>query len=573
MTDSLSNTSNEHTSNGYTRRWWKEAVVYQIYPRSFKDSNGDGIGDLNGITEKLDYIQELGVDVIWLSPIFKSPNADNGYDIADYQEIMTEFGTMDDFDHLLRAVKARGLRLVLDLVANHTSDEHIWFVESRQSKDNPYRDYYIWRPGKNGTPPNNWVSYFSGSAWEYDAPTDEYYLHLFAKKQPDLNWDNSKVRREIYNMMHFWLSKGVDGFRMDVIPFISKDPAFPDFPADYDGNYGKIYASGPKLHDYIQEMHREVLSQYDIMTVGEAAGITLEQTPLLVDERRQELNMIFQFDVVSLDREGDFWTHKPYQLSDFKAIFTRYEQTLDSYCWNAIFLSNHDCPRPVSRFASDAPPFRVPAAKMLATFLLTMKGTPYIYQGDEIGMTNYPFGGIETYDDINARNAWQAQVLEAGADPQAFLANLLKTSRDHARTCMQWDDSAHAGFSTADRTWFVVHPNYPQVNVAQAVADPDSVLHYFKALLALRKATPTLIYGDFYDLDPNHPQVFAYTRTLDAARYLIVLNFSSTHLSYELPANLQPTARVIGNYGPDATYASMLHLRPWEAIVFETKSS
>lgn len=555
--------------NGYTRQWWKEAVVYQIYPRSFQDSNGDGIGDLNGITARLDYLKALGIDVIWLSPIFQSPNADNGYDISDYRSIMTEFGTMEDFDRLLAGVKDRGLRLILDLVANHTSDEHAWFVESRKSKDNPYRDYYIWRPPVGGNEPNNWVSYFSGPAWKLDPETGEYYLHLFAEKQPDLNWENPRVREEIYDMMRFWLDKGIDGFRMDVIPFISKDQNFPNFPVGFDGDYGRVYASGPRLHEFIQEMHREALAPYDVMTVGEAAGITLEQTPLMVDERRNELNMIFQFDVVSVDRGITFWEWRPYSLVALKGIFTRYEQGLDENCWNTVFLSNHDNPRPVSRFANDAPEFRAYSAKLLATLLLTLKGTPFIYQGDELGMTNYPFTDISEYDDIQARNAWQAEVVEGGADPETFLNNLLQVSRDHSRTCMQWDDSPNAGFTTAQEPWFVVNPNYPEINAKSAISKRDSIFHYYRKLLTLRKKSLVLHYGDFRDVDPQHPTVFAYTRTLEDTQVLIVLHFGASDLLYNLPASVYGGKWVLGNYPAAEEETRMLVLRPWEARIYK----
>jgi oligo-1,6-glucosidase len=556
------------TANGYSQHWWKQAAIYQIYPRSFKDSNGDGIGDLNGITGQLDYIQNLGIDVIWLSPIFKSPNADNGYDISDYRAIMDEFGTMADFERLLAGVKQRGMRLILDLVANHSSDEHAWFVESRMSKDNPYRDYYIWRPAKDGQAPNDWLSYFSGSAWQLDPATGEYYLHLFAVKQPDLNWDNPHLRQEIYDIMRFWLDKGIDGFRMDVIPFISKDPAFPDYPAGFDGDFGRVYASGPKLHDYIQEMHREVLSKYDVMTVGEAAGVSLEQTPLLVDERRKELNMIFQFDLVGLDRAGAFWKYRPFELPQLKAIFTRYEKSLDHHCWPTVFLSNHDNPRPVSRFGNDDPVFREPSAKMLATLLLTMKGTPFIYQGDELGMTNYPFTDIKEFDDIQVRNAWQEEVVLNNGDPADFMYHMLHTTRDHSRTCMQWDDAPNAGFSTAEKTWFVVNPNFKTINAKRAIADTNSVYHYYRQLLALRKQTPALIYGGFADIDPAHAQVFAYTRTLGEARYLVVLHFGSEPLSYTLPKGIQTGQWIFGNYAPADEQSTTLSLHPYEARIY-----
>jgi len=556
----------EDTLNGYHRKWWKEAVVYQIYPRSFKDSNGDGIGDLKGITSKLDYLKDLGVDVIWLSPHFDSPNADNGYDIRDYRKIMAEFGTMADFDEMLKGIKQRHMKLLLDLVVNHTSDEHQWFVESRKSKDNPYRDYYIWRAGKDGNPPNNWTSFFSGSAWKKDDATGEYYLHLFAEKQPDLNWDNPKVRHEVYDLMKFWLDKGVDGFRMDVIPFISKDPAFPDYPKEFEGRVQYFYAAGPKVHDYIQEMNREVLSKYDVMTVGEAFGVSLEQTPLLVDERRNELNMIFNFDVVRLGRQS--WRQNPWTLPELKAVYTNLDQKLDPHNWGTVFLSNHDNPRVVSRFGDDSPQFRADSAKALATMLLTLKGTPFIYQGDELAMTNYPFTKIEDFDDIEVKNAYKAEVLTHKATADDYIASLRKTSRDNSRTPMQWDDSPNGGFTTAPKAWLAVNPNYKDINAAQAVADSNSVYHYFQKLIALRKKTPALIYGDYKDIDPQHPSVFAYTRTLGALRYLIVLNLSSQPITYIVPGNQKVGLTLLTNLQGKETGTSVLRLRPWDARIY-----
>ena len=563
------NARNETTANGYTRKWWKEAIVYQIYPRSFKDSNGDGIGDLKGISSELDYIKGLGVDVIWLSPHFDSPNADNGYDIRDYRKIMTEFGTMAHFDELLKGVKQRGMKMILDLVVNHTSDEHVWFVESRKSKDNPYRDYYIWRPGKDGNEPNDWISFFSGSAWKRDVATGEYYLHLFSEKQPDLNWENPGVRSEVYDLMKFWLDKGVDGFRMDVIPFISKHQGFPNYPDDYDGRPEFIYAAGPKLHDYLQEMNRKVLSKYDVMTVGEAFGVTLEQTPLLVDERRHELNMIFHFDVVRLDR-GEAWRWKPWTLVDLKAIYSRFDKSLDPHNWHTVFLSNHDNPRAVSHFGDDSPQHRVSSAKLLATMLLTLKGTPFIYQGDELGMTNYPFTKIEEFDDIEVKNAWKAEVLTNQVSADDFITHMLKTSRDHSRTPMQWDDSEHGGFTTAARAWLAVNPNYKEINAKQALADSDSVYHYFAKAIALRKENPALVYGDYRDLDPQNSAIFAYTRTLGGDAYLVLLNFSRSDVLYKLPQGVNAGRLLISNLGSNEENVSVLNLQGWEARVYRS---
>jgi oligo-1,6-glucosidase len=555
------------TANGYAKKWWKEAVVYQIYPRSFKDSNGDGIGDLPGITSQLDYIKGLGVDVIWLSPHFDSPNADNGYDIRDYRKVMTEFGTMVDFDELLKGVKQRDMKMILDLVVNHTSDEHAWFVQSRQSKDNPCSDYYIWRPEKDGKKPNNWISFFAGSAWKYDASRGEYYLHLFAEKQPDLNWDNPKVRSEVHDLMKFWLDKGIDGFRMDVIPFISKDQSFPDFPKDFDGRPEYIYAAGPRLHDYLQEMNREVLSKYDVMTVGEAFGVTLEQTPLFVDERRNELNMIFHFDLVRLDCRG--WRWKPWTLPELKAICTRFNEGLDAHSWPTVYLTNHDNPRSVSHFGDDSPEYRILSAKLLATFQLTSKGTPFIYQGDELGMTNYPFASIEEFDDIEVKNTWKAEVLTNRVSAEEYLDHIRKTSRDNTRTPMHWDDSPNGGFTTATKAWFAVNPNYKVINAKQALADQNSIYHYFRKLLELRKQTPALIYGDYQDLDPQNPSVFAYTRTLEPDKYLVVLNFAKSDVIYTPLEGLKASQLVLSNLDAKERNASRVDLRGWEARIYK----
>ena len=557
---------NAPTANGYTRKWWKESVVYQIYPRSFKDSNGDGIGDLKGITSKLDYVKGLGVDVIWLSPHFDSPNADNGYDIRDYRKVMAEFGTMAEFDELLEGIKQRNLKLILDLVVNHTSDEHAWFAKSRQSKDNPYADYYIWRSEKEGHEPNDWISFFAGSAWKKDPSRDEYYLHLFSEKQPDLNWDNPDVRREVHDLMKFWLDKGIDGFRMDVIPFISKDQSFPDYPKDFDGRPEYIYASGPKLHNYLQEMNREVLSKYDVMTVGEALGVTLEQTPLFVDERRHELNMIFHFDLVRLDRQG--WRWKPWTLPELKAICARFDKGLDSHSWPTAYLTNHDNPRTVSHFGDDSPEYRIPSAKALATMLLTSKGTPFIYQGDELGMTNYPFASIEEYDDIEVKNTWNAEVLTNHVSAEDYLDNLRKTSRDHTRTPMQWDNSPNAGFTSGAKTWFTINPNYRDINASQALTDEHSIYNYYKAIIALRKKTPAFVYGDYADIDPEHLSLFAYTRTLGSESYLIVLNFSRNEFSYTLPGGLKAESLLLSNSDSKEENTTVVHMDPWEARVY-----
>ena len=568
------NSAETNPINGYRRMWWKEAVVYQIYPRSFKDSNGDGIGDLPGITGKLDYLQDLGVSVIWLSPHFDSPNADNGYDIRDYRKVMTEFGTMANFDKMLAGIKRRHMRMIIDLVVNHSSDEHKWFVESRRSRDNPYRDYYIWRPGKphpgsstGFDPPNNYLSFFSGSAWQFDPGTKEYYLHYFAVKQPDLNWDNPKVRAEVFDLMKFWLDKGVDGFRMDVIPFISKREGFPDLPPDYLTRPQYFYAMGPHLDEYLREMNREVLSKYDVMTVGEAFGVTLEQTPTLVDERRKELNMIFNFDVVRLNRDGNQW--RDWTLPELKAIYATQDQALDVHSWNTIFLSNHDNPRLVSTFGDDSPAFRVPSAKLLATMLLTLKGTPFIYQGDELGMTNYPFTRIEEFDDIEVKNGWKADVLTGKVKADDYIANLRKTSRDHSRTPMQWDSSANGGFTTAAKPWLAVNPNYKSINAREELSDPNSIYNYFAKMVKFREKTPALVYGDYEDLDPQNAKIFAYTRTSGRDKYLVVLNFSENNTSYTLPGGLKAGQLQISNLNTKEENTPELKLKGWEARIYK----
>jgi oligo-1,6-glucosidase len=562
------------TINGYRPQWWKEAVVYQIYPRSFKDSNGDGIGDIPGITSKLDYLQRLGVKVIWLSPHFDSPNADNGYDIRDYRKVMKEFGTMADFDAMLAGIKQRKMRLIIDLVVNHTSDENKWFVESRASKDSPYRDYYIWRPGKPNPasptgfdPPNNYPSFFSGSAWQFDPVTKEYYLHYFAVKQPDLNWDNPKVRGEVFDLMKFWLDKGVDGFRMDVIPLISKREGLPDLTPDELKNYGKAYANGPHMHEYLQEMNRNVMAKYDVMTVGEALGISLEQTPLMVGDDRHELNMIFNFDAVRLNRDGRQW--RDWTLPELKAIYTAHANGLDVHSWDTVFLSNHDNPRLVSSFGDDSAAFRVPSAKLLATMLLTLRGTPFIYQGDELGMTNYPFKSIADFDDIEVKNAYKADVVTGKENEGAFIANLRKTSRDNARTPMQWDATPNGGFTSGAKPWLASNPNYKEINAKEEMADPASVYNYYRKMIGLRERSPALIYGDYKDLDPQNRSVFAYTRTLDKERYLVVLNFSGQAVAYTLPGGLKAGALAVSNLAATEQNVSTLNLKGWEARVYK----
>ncbi|AFH63803.2 oligo-1,6-glucosidase [Paenibacillus mucilaginosus K02] len=552
------------------RAFWKEAVVYQIYPRSFMDSNGDGIGDLQGIVSRLDYLQELGVDVVWLSPVYQSPNDDNGYDISDYQAILGEFGTMEDWERLLEGLHARGIKLIMDLVVNHTSDEHPWFVSSRESKDSPYRDYYWWRPGRDGREPTNWVSVFSGPAWEYDEATGEYYMHLFSKKQPDLNWENEKVREEVYEMMTWWLDKGIDGFRMDVINMISKEPSLPDAG---DARYawgGEYFTNGPRIHEFLQEMNRRVLSRYDIMTVGETPGITAEEAVLYTGEDRGELNMVFQFEHMDVDSEGSKWNVKPWKLTDLKRILNKWQLELQGRGWNSLYLNNHDQPRMVSRFGNDGP-YRVESAKMLATLLHTMQGTPYIYQGEEIGMTNVRFGSVEEYKDIETLN-WYKERMAEGADPAELLRAVHAKGRDNARTPFQWAASPNGGF-TAGTPWLAVNPNCHEINAEEARRNPDSIFHYYKKLIALRKQHDIMVYGEFISILDEHEQIYAYLRKLGEERWLILLNFAGESAVFELPGSVEGSGGelIIGNYGDAESQAASVRqvdLRPYEARVY-----
>ncbi len=560
--------------NGYEPKWWKQAVVYQVYPRSFKDSNGDGIGDLPGITSKLDYLQQLGVNVIWLSPHFDSPNVDGGYDIRDYRKVMAEFGTMADFDALLAGIKQRHMRLIIDLVVNHTSDQNKWFIASRSSTTNPYRNYYIWRPGHTApdgtrTPPNNYVSYFSGSAWTLDPRTNAYYLHLFTVHQPDLNWENPKVRQDVYSIMRFWLDKGVDGFRMDVIPLISKPAGMPNLTPEQLKDPAKAYANGPHLTEYLQEMHREVLSRYNVMTVGEATGTSLAQTDSLVDDRRHELDMIFNFDA-ALIRHPDFGPPglAPWSLPALKAVYDAHATVLNKHEWDTVFLSNHDSPRVVSTFGDDSPAMRTASAKLLETMILTLRGTPFLFEGDELGMTNYPFRKLSDFEDVAVHNAYKSQV-ETGKVPAAtFLAQQAQVTRDNARTPMQWDDSPQAGFTTSSHPWLAVNPNYRQINAARELQDPNSVLHYVRTLIRLRAHTLAFVYGDYQDLDPRNKTIYAYTRTLGDT-YLIVENFSSQPVPYTLPQGLKANQLLLSNIpGSHEAHTTTLHLAPWESRIY-----
>ncbi len=555
------------------KQWWKEAVVYQIYPRSFMDSNGDGIGDIQGIISRLDYLEELGVDVVWLSPVYKSPNDDNGYDISDYRDIMDEFGTMQDWDTMLEEMHKRSIKLVMDLVVNHSSDEHAWFIESKKSKDNLYRDYYIWRPGKNGKEPNNWESFFSGSTWEYNEATDDYYLHLFSKKQPDLNWENEKVRKEVYDLMKFWLDKGVDGFRMDVINLISKDPDLPDGPVVEDKEYASganYYMNGPKIHEYFQEMNKEVLSKYDVMTVGETPGVTPDEGILYTAEDREELNMIFQFEHMDVDSgPTGKWDLKPLDLVKLKKILSKWQTELHGKGWNSLYWNNHDQPRIVSRFGDDGA-YRIESAKMLGTCLHFLQGTPYIYQGEEIGMTNVQFPNIEYYRDIESINMYKER-LAKGIKPEEIMKSIYAKSRDNARTPMQWDDTEQAGFSTGE-PWININPNYIDINAKNARKDPDSIFYYYKKLIALRKEMPIIVKGSYELIEAENEHIFAYMRHFNQQTLLVLTNFTNEEQHITWPESVKDYSgqKVIGNYSDRAEKETIAEtfLRPWEAIVY-----
>ncbi|WP_035101624.1 glycoside hydrolase family 13 protein [Aneurinibacillus terranovensis] len=552
--------------------WWKESVVYQIYPRSFMDSNGDGIGDLQGIISKLDYLKSLGIDVIWLSPVYQSPNDDNGYDISDYQEIMDEFGTMSDWEQLLADVHARGMKLIMDLVPNHTSDEHPWFIESRSSKDSPKRDWYIWRPGKNGKEPNNWESIFSGPAWKYDETTGEYYMHLFSARQPDLNWENPIVRHEIYNVMKWWLAKGIDGFRIDAITHIKKTAGLPDAA----NPEGKPYVPAlehhlnrPGIHDFLQEMKDEALSKYEAMTVGETPGVSPEDALEYVNEMTGKFNMVFQFELMEIDSgPGGKWDLKLWRLRDLKKVITRWQKGLEGKGWNSLYLENHDQPRSVSRFGDDHK-YHKESAKMLATFFMMLQGTPYIYQGQEIGMTNVRFSSIDDYKDVEILNYYR-EALKEGKAGHDVMESIYSKGRDNARTPMQWDATQNAGFSSGT-PWIKVNPNYGQINVQQQLQDPDSILHYYKRLIALRKQNPALIYGTYDLIAEENEKVYAYTRTFENETILVILNFTRETVPFELPDSLSnATAQVmIRNYQTDRSETiHSLILQPYEALVY-----
>jgi oligo-1,6-glucosidase len=555
------------------KTWWKESVIYQIYPRSFNDSNGDGIGDLNGITEKLPYLQKLGIDVIWLSPVYQSPNDDNGYDISDYRNIMSDFGTMDDFDKMLAEAHKHGIKIMMDLVVNHSSDEHKWFVESKKSKDNPYRDYYIWKKGINGQPPTNWGAAFGGSVWEYDETTEEYYLHLFSKKQPDLNWENPILRKEVYDMMRYWLDKGIDGFRMDVINFISKDTSYPQGEISEGlpyGNGGKYYTNGPRIHEFLQEMNWEALRSYDTITVGEMPGVSVEEGKLYTGEDRNELNMVFHFEHVGLG-DGKFgkWDPKEWKLTDLKKIFTKWQKGLENDGWNSLYWSNHDQPRAISRWGNDSEEYRVLSGKMLATCLHMMQGSPYIYQGEEIGMTNVKFESIEDYRDIETLNAYRDLTPDLLTHDEIF-KGIHERGRDNARTPIQWNSSPNAGFTTGT-PWIHVNPNYDSINAERVVEDKDSIFYYYQKLIQLRKQNEIIVYGKYDVILEDDEQIYAFTRTLGDEELLVICNFSEETPTFVLPGDIEFAEKelMISNYTQDDNQSiEQFTLKPYEARVY-----
>ncbi|MGP6139897.1 glycoside hydrolase family 13 protein [Jeotgalibaca sp. A127] len=537
--------------------WWKNSVIYQIYPRSFQDSNGDGIGDIPGIISHLDYLEKLGVDVIWLGPVYRSPGDDNGYDISDYQAINPEFGTMEDLDNLINEAKKRNIGIIMDLVVNHTSDEHEWFLEAKKGKDNPYRDYYIWRDPVEGGVPNDMKSTFSGPAWEFDEASGQYYLHLYSKKQPDLNWENEEMRNKIYEMMTFWLEKGIAGFRMDVIDHIGKVPD------------EKIITNGPKLHDYIQEMNHRSFGNYDVMTVGETWSATPADAPLYSDPLRKELSMVFQFEHIGLDEQPgkSKWDLKPLNIIDLKKTLTKWQTEIGENSWNSLFWNNHDTPRIVSRWGNDNE-YRVESAKLFAILLHLMKGTPYIYQGEEIGMTNLELSDISQARDIETINMYHDR-LGSGYDEAAIFESLNAKSRDNARTPMQWKDTKNAGFTT-NEPWIPANPNHETVNVANALEDPNSVFYTYQKLIQLRKQNLLIVHGNYTLLLPDHETIFAYEREYEGEKWVVVANLSDFEARLDLKTT--PTETIISNYNKTYDHLAGIKLEPYEAFAVKVLS-
>jgi oligo-1,6-glucosidase len=548
-------------STANDKKWWKEAIVYQLYPRSFKDSDGDGVGDLKGIISKLDYLQSLGITAVWLNPIYSSPNDDNGYDISDYRNIMKEFGSMTDFNELMKGLHDRNIKLVMDVVVNHCSDEHAWFKQSRSSRTSPYRDYFHWWNAERGKPPYRYSLFdVNHDAWRYDSLTNAYYLHYFSVKQPDLNWENPKLRAEVYDIMTFWAKKGVDGFRLDAFQFAAKDTTWPKFPDGFEKDFVKYYAMGPGLHSYLQEMDKEVFSKYDVMSVAEGAGNTLEDAHDLVDARRHELNMAYAFEAVDIAKQ------EGYSLGHLKEVFTRWDSAFAENGWLSIFLANHDQARLVSRYGNDTPQYRAVSSKMLTTFLMTMRGTPYYYNGDELGMTNARFDKIEDYNDMPSLNEYQ-NIKNKGGDLTKFIESLKFGCRDNGRTPFPWENTVNGGFTTG-KPWLKMNPNFDKINVKAAESDPNSTLNYFKKMVAFRQANPILTYGKYTLLDKDSPDVYAYTREMDGQKFLILLNFSNKIAKADTGLNLKKAKTLIGNYAKSSKNGS---LQPYESVIYELK--
>ena len=546
------------------KKWWKEQVVYQIYPRSFYDSNNDGIGDIKGIILKLDYLKLLGIDIIWISPHFDSPNDDNGYDIRNYKKVMEEFGSMQDFDQLLKEVHIRKMKLIIDLVVNHTSDEHDWFIESKSSQNNKFRDYYIWKEGDKKNPPNNWTSFFGGSAWKKDSISNDYYLHYFSKKQPDLNWENNKVRKEVHELMKFWLEKGIDGFRMDVIPFISKDQDFNNLSKKELLNPEKVYASGPRLHEFLKEMNSKVLSKYNIVSIGEAFGISKDTMIKLSDEREEELDLVFLFDIVRIGRDN--WIQNKWNLVQLKKLFTT-QSNVDEFHWPTVFLNNHDNPRSVSKYGNDKD-YRIKSAKLLAMLTLTQRGTPVLYQGEEIGMTNHNFDNLNQFDDLEVLGNLD-KAMGSGISKKDYITHLNNTSRDHSRTTMQWSSGTKGGFSNGNNNWFLSNPNHDRINVENDLNNEDSIFHFYRKLLQIRKQSKDLIYGDYLDLDPNHQNIFMYQRVGLKTTYLMILNMSDSSINYNFD-NLMEYSLEFSNRNTKPRISSKhIELLAWDALMFK----
>lgn len=553
------------------KSWWKESIVYQIYPRSFKDSNEDGIGDIGGIIEKLDYIKHLGIDIIWLCPIYDSPNDDNGYDIRNYRDVLKEFGTLEEFKFLLEESHKRGIKILMDLVVNHTSDEHQWFVESKKSKDNKYRDYYIWKEGQGNNPPNNWGGVFGGSTWEYSEETGMYYLHCFSKKQPDLNWENPKLREDIYDTIKYWLDMGIDGFRMDVINFISKNQEFPDGEKEEGklyGDFGKHVINGPRVHEFLKELNRETVSKYDVMTVGETPGVTPEMALDYVGEDRDELQMVFHFEHMDIDKNPGKAEIKPFDLLKLKEILSKWQTQLGDKGWNSLYWNNHDQPRIVSRFGNDKE-YWEKSAKMLATCLHMQRGTPYIYQGEEIGMTNVPFPSLEYYRDIETLNKYKEEVHVKGRSVEEVMKYIHHISRDNARTPMQWNKEKNSGF-TIGEPWINVNDNYKNINVEAQLEDNNSILNYYRKLIKLRKENEVIVYGKYELLLEKDKNIYAYTRELNGDKILVICNFSGENQQFILPKGIEvkDVQLLISNYPVEGENINNIDIKPYEARVY-----